>query len=57
MNVEFWNSKIEGTVERDKRNNATLKEMGWQILVVWGCEIKRLDLLVEKLKKFLLPEI
>jgi DNA mismatch endonuclease, patch repair protein len=54
-NIEFWNSKIAGNVERDKRNYATLKEMGWHILVVWGCETKKLDLLFEKLKNFLLP--
>lgn len=55
-NTEFWNSKIIGNVERDNRNNATLKKMGWQILVVWGCETKKPDLLFEKLKIFLLPE-
>lgn len=55
-NIEFWNSKIAGNVERDKRNNAVLKEMGWQILVVWGCETKKLEPLFEKLKNFLLPE-
>lgn len=55
-NIEFWNSKIAGNIERDNRNNTLLKEMGWQILVVWGCETKKLDLLIEKLKIFLLPE-
>lgn len=55
-NIEFWNSKIAGNVERDMRCNATLKEMGWQILVIWGCETKKPDLLFEKLKFFLLPE-
>jgi DNA mismatch endonuclease, patch repair protein len=55
-NIKFWNSKIEGNVGRDKRNFEALKEMGWQILVVWGCESKKLDLLFEKLKFFLLPE-
>lgn len=55
-NIEFWNSKIAGNIERDNRNNALLKEMGWQILVVWGCETKKLDLLFEKLNNFLLSE-
>lgn len=55
-NIEFWNSKIAGNVERDNRNNTALKKMGWQILVVWGCETKKPKLLFEKLKSFLLPE-
>lgn len=55
-NIEFWNSKIAGNVERDNRNNATLKKMGWQILVVWGCETKKPEPLFDKLKNFLLPE-
>ena len=55
-NVEFWDSKIAGNIERDERNKAALKEMGWQILVIWGCETKKPEQLIEKLKNFLLPE-
>lgn len=55
-NIEFWNSKISGNVVRDNRNSTILKEMGWQTLVVWSCETKKPDRLIEKLKNFLLPE-
>lgn len=55
-NIEFWNSKITGNVERDERNIAILEKMGWQILIIWGCETKKLDLILDKLKNFLLPE-
>lgn len=40
-NKKFWYSKIENNVERDKRNLELLKNLGWKIIVVWECEIKR----------------
>ncbi|WP_305732322.1 very short patch repair endonuclease [Trichlorobacter ammonificans] len=55
-NVDFWNTKIEGNIERDKLNKATLEEAGWQVLVVWSCETKKPEQLIDKLKRFLLPE-
>jgi DNA mismatch endonuclease (patch repair protein) len=56
-NSNFWNEKIEANIGRDKRNLAALNEMGWQVLVVWGCEIKDTDFLIEKLRNFLIRDI
>lgn len=39
-NKEFWDSKIENNVERDKRNLELLRILGWKIIVVWECELK-----------------
>ena len=39
-NHEFWKNKLEGNVERDKKNYARLESMGIKVIVVWGCEIK-----------------
>ena len=40
-NAEFWRNKIEGNVERDKRNIQELAAMGWNVIVVWECQLKR----------------
>ena len=40
-NAEFWVNKIEGNVERDKRNYAELRNEGWRILVIWECELRK----------------
>ena len=40
-NVEFWTKKFERNVERDKKEQAALKEAGWHVLVIWECEIKK----------------
>jgi DNA mismatch endonuclease (patch repair protein) len=39
-NREFWVEKFERNVERDAENEAELKELGWQVLTVWECELK-----------------
>ena len=39
-NVKFWKEKIERNIERDARNEADLKALGWRVIRVWECEIK-----------------
>ncbi|MBW9213137.1 MULTISPECIES: very short patch repair endonuclease [Terrabacteria group] len=41
-NYEFWKNKLKGNVERDKKNYAQLESMGIKVIVVWGCEIKKI---------------
>jgi len=55
-NVEFWNEKLDKNTKRDKQTEAELKNLGWNILTVWDCEIKDKELLIEKLKNSLLAE-
>ena len=38
---EFWEPKLAGNVERDKRKRAELEEEGWTVLVIWECETKQ----------------
>lgn len=38
-NVEFWKTKIHRNQERDELNYHVLKENGWQVLVLWECEL------------------
>lgn len=40
-NEEYWRPKILRNVERDKRNISQLQELGWKVIVVWECEIKK----------------
>jgi len=37
---EFWLKKLEETVHRDRKKQKMLADLGWQILVVWECELK-----------------
>ncbi len=40
-NTEYWNKKIDNNVKRDELVYQQLLELGWNILVVWECELKR----------------
>lgn len=39
--TEWWLKKINTTVFNDKKNETQLKEMGWKVIVVWECELKK----------------
>lgn len=40
-NEDYWRPKILRNVERDKRNIAELQKLGWTVLTVWECELKK----------------
>ncbi|MFH2064677.1 MAG: very short patch repair endonuclease [Pseudomonadota bacterium] len=50
-NEKFWNKKLAGNMERDKRYYRDLRAMGWQILIVWECDTKNTEKLMHKLKR------
>ncbi len=39
-NREFWVEKIRRNQERDRENYRLLLENGWQVIVVWECQLK-----------------
>lgn len=41
-NVDYWVTKIEKNIERDNRKINELKKLGWNVVVIWQCEIKAL---------------
>ncbi|MDB5284394.1 MAG: vsr [Bacteroidota bacterium] len=53
-NSKFWKEKLERNISKDKRDIKSLQEAGWQVLVVWECEIeKQIDNILVKIKKSL----
>ena len=40
-NAEFWRTKIENNRERDLRDYTFLESLGWRVIVVWECELKK----------------
>ena len=40
-NLNYWKTKIETNVERDTRNHDQLEKDGWNVLVVWECQLKK----------------
>jgi len=40
-NTPFWEKKICRNKERDRQNERELREKGWNVVVIWECELKR----------------
>lgn len=38
---DFWQSKFNATIERDRRKTSELNAMGWRVLTVWECELEK----------------
>jgi DNA mismatch endonuclease, patch repair protein len=40
-NAEFWAMKYKDNKARDKRKRKELLALGWEVLEIWECEVKR----------------
>lgn len=41
-NIEFWKSKIRKNKLRDQKAIFELRKLGWNILIVWDCELRNI---------------
>ena len=39
--TEWWLSKINSNKARDEKNILALKELGWNVIQIWECELKK----------------
>ncbi len=39
-NSEFWDAKLSGNVERDRRQLLALQAIGWRVGIVWECSLR-----------------
>ncbi len=39
-NIGFWSRKIIRNKERDSQNYKVLHDNGWQVIVIWECQLK-----------------
>jgi len=53
-NSNYWENKISGNVARDESTLIALRKSGWNVLIVWECEIRETNL-SEILVSFLGP--
>ena len=54
-NQDYWIPKIQRNIERDKDNIIKLESMGWKVIIIWECELKKA--VAEKRLKLLCCEI
>ena len=51
--LDFWLPKLEGNRQRDIANVERLEAMGWQVLLVWECELRDREQLRNALRRFI----
>jgi DNA mismatch endonuclease (patch repair protein) len=51
--VDFWSAKIASNRERDARVLKEIRAMRWRALVVWECQLERVDWLKGRIGGFL----
>ena len=51
--VRFWEDKFEGNVVRDRRNEDSLHELGWRVMVIWECETRDREAVAERISEYL----
>ena len=39
--TEFWMDKFEKNLQNDIKHTADLENMGWQVIVLWECELEK----------------
>ena len=48
-----WMEKFKKNRDRDKVVKKSLRQLGWDVLVVWECQTRRGDWVAERLIRFL----
>ncbi len=52
--LDYWEPKIEENRRRDRRKVSALKDMEWDILELWECQLKNPDKIKSRIRRFLL---
>lgn len=52
-NQEYWFTKISKSQMRDSANQVALRKLGWDVLVLWECELQDQNQLLRRLETFL----
>ena len=52
-NLSFWLPKLTANRKRDRRAVSNLRRQGWDVLVVWQCQLRQPEALKAALRRFL----
>ena len=49
----FWQAKFDANVARDRRVSASLRRLGWSVITVWECQLRRPERVADRLQRLL----
>ncbi|MDQ3779092.1 MAG: very short patch repair endonuclease, partial [Chloroflexota bacterium] len=52
---DYWEPKLERNKVRDREEEAALASLGWNLLIVWECELADMSDLATRIRSFLGP--
>lgn len=52
-NEQYWLNKFERNIFRDKNNTKQLKKLGYQVLIIWECQVENQKILKKLILKIL----
>lgn len=52
-NVEFWQKKFERNISNDQKHARELRRLGWNIITVWDCQLKKPERVLHKMERAL----
>jgi DNA mismatch endonuclease (patch repair protein) len=50
---DYWETKLSRNAARDRKHAIALQQLGWQLLIIWECEISQTERLIQRLQTFL----
>ena len=51
--LRYWRRKISDNKKRDDRNISKLKQYGWNVLIIWQCQLKDIVAIETKIRRFI----
>jgi len=55
--VDFWHSKFDDNVRRDRRVRRKLRRLGWRVVVIWECQTLNREKLFRRIRRVFNPAI
>ena len=48
--TEWWQAKFARNVSNDRKNQVALAEAGWNVIIVWECELRQPENVLESIR-------
>jgi DNA mismatch endonuclease (patch repair protein) len=54
--TEWWLKKFERNVSNGRKHTRQLRKLGWHVITVWECQLKKPDRVCQRLENLLSPD-
>jgi DNA mismatch endonuclease (patch repair protein) len=47
-NKAFWKKNFERSVSNDRKHARQLRKLGWKVVIIWSCQLKRPERVIRR---------